>query len=77
MMNDGYWSGLGTDVLRRDFFPAGQRTMNLGFTSDMTYLFNTALHEIGHSLGFPHEHQNPNAGAVPVHTPLDCVSVVR
>jgi hypothetical protein len=23
---------------------------------------DTAIHEIGHTLGFPHEHQNPNAG---------------
>lgn len=25
---------------------------------------DTALHEIGHTMGFPHEHQNPNAGIV-------------
>jgi hypothetical protein len=25
---------------------------------------DTALHEIGHTLGLPHEHQNPNAGIV-------------
>jgi len=25
---------------------------------------DTAIHEIGHTLGFPHEHQNPNAGIV-------------
>jgi hypothetical protein len=25
---------------------------------------DTALHGIGHTLGLPHEHQNPNAGIV-------------
>jgi hypothetical protein len=25
---------------------------------------DTAIHEIGHTIGFPHEHQNPNAGIV-------------
>lgn len=71
VMNEGYWSGLGTDVLRRDYFPQGSRTMNLGQAFSTEDLFNTALHEIGHCLGFPHEHQNPNAGVpqLEVYTP--------
>jgi len=33
---------------------------------DKAYAFglDTAVHEIGHSLGFPHEYQNPKAGIV-------------
>ena len=59
---DGAWSYLGRDVLNigRD-----QRTMNFGW--DLTrhaQEIDTAIHEIGHTLGFPHEHQNPNAGIV-------------
>jgi hypothetical protein len=62
MKGDGSWSKLGRDVLEvgRD-----QRTMNFGWdlTRDNTEI-DTAIHEIGHTLGFPHEHQNPNAGIV-------------
>jgi hypothetical protein len=36
--------------------------MNFGW--DVTGDIDTPLHEIGHTLGFPHEHQNPNAGIV-------------
>lgn len=59
---DGAWSYLGRDILDigRD-----QRTMNFGW--DLTRRpqeIDTAVHEIGHTLGFPHEHQNPNAGIV-------------
>lgn len=39
--------------------------MNFGW--DLTAApeeIDTAAHEIGHTLGFPHEHQNPNAGIV-------------
>lgn len=73
VMNDGYWSGLGTDVLSREFFPQGSRTMNLGQAYSREDLFNTALHEIGHCLGFPHEHQNPNAGALHACTRKHCI----
>lgn len=54
---DGTWSYLGRDVLEQ-----GQtsRTMNYGW--NISNDLDTALHEIGHTLGFPHEHQNPNAG---------------
>ena len=53
----GHWSYIGRDVLG-----AGQsdRTMNLDKGDVGTV--DTAIHEIGHTLGFPHEHQNPNAG---------------
>ncbi len=54
---DGAWSYLGRDVLDQ---AQSDRTMNFGWNirSDI----DTAIHEIGHTLGFPHEHQNPNAG---------------
>ena len=62
MRGDGAWSYIGRDVLQlgRD-----ERTMNFGW--DLTRQageIDTAVHEIGHTLGFPHEHQNPNAGIV-------------
>jgi astacin (peptidase family M12A) len=60
---DGAWSYIGTDVLRPRTDP---RTMNFGWslTDDPDEGLDTALHEIGHTLGFPHEHQNPFAGIV-------------
>jgi hypothetical protein len=60
---DGSWSYVGTDIRtnRRD-----PRTMNFGWslTEDPQDGMDTAIHEIGHTLGFPHEHQNPFAGIV-------------
>ena len=41
--------------------------MNLDPTDNIgsgDYGIDVATHEIGHTLGFPHEHQNPNAGIV-------------
>ncbi len=39
-------------------------TMNFGWDLTTQYGHDTALHEIGHALGFPHEHQNPLSGIV-------------
>jgi hypothetical protein len=60
---DGSWSYIGTDILSQRDDP---RTMNLGWslTDDPAQGLDTALHEIGHTLGFPHEHQNPFSGIV-------------
>lgn len=60
---DGSWSYIGTDVRTKRSDP---RTMNFGWdlTEDPQEGMDTAIHEIGHTLGFPHEHQNPFAGIV-------------
>lgn len=54
---DGAWSYLGRDILDQG---QSDRTMNFGWNINND--IDTAIHEIGHTLGFPHEHQNPNAG---------------
>ena len=63
LQDDGAWSYVGRDVLK---FPGQhERTMNFGW--DLTQdprREGVAVHEIGHTLGFPHEHQNPFAGIV-------------
>ena len=56
---DGSWSYVGRDIWSR---PAGDRTMNFGWTLRGQDGRDTALHEIGHTLGFHHEQQNPFAG---------------
>ncbi|MEU4194175.1 matrixin family metalloprotease [Kribbella sp. NPDC026611] len=59
---DGSWSNVGRDVLLEGM---NTRTMNFGW--DLTsspHGVTTALHEIGHTVGLPHEHQNPFAGIV-------------
>ena len=57
--NGGHWSYVGRDVLG---IAQSDRTMNLDKGDN--WGVDTAIHEIGHTLGFPHEHQNPNAGIV-------------
>jgi hypothetical protein len=60
MRGNGSWSYVGRDALG---IGANERTMNFGW--DLTRPGDdTALHEIGHALGFHHEHQNPFAGIV-------------
>jgi hypothetical protein len=59
--SDGSWSYVGRDVLAQG---ANARTMNFGWDLTTTQGRSTALHEIGHTLGMPHEHQNPYAGIV-------------
>jgi hypothetical protein len=61
MRGDGAWSYVGRDILEQG---VNERTMNFGWDLTGADGFDTALHEIGHTLGFPHEHQNPNAGIV-------------
>ena len=57
------WSYVGRDVI--DIPGQMERTMNFGW--DLTLDprgVDTPVHEIGHTLGFPHEHQNPISGII-------------
>lgn len=59
---DGAWSYVGRDVLQQG---PNDRTMNFGWSlTAHPQELDTAIHEIGHTLGLPHEHQNPFAGIV-------------
>jgi hypothetical protein len=60
---DGHWSAkLGTENLK---IGRNERTMNIGGPMPLRLSeIDIALHEIGHTIGFPHEHQNPYAGIV-------------
>lgn len=64
MRGNGAWSYVGRDIIDYDI-PRDQPTMNFGW--DLTRdpkEFDVAIHEVGHTLGFPHEHQNPISGIV-------------
>jgi hypothetical protein len=56
---DGSWSYVGRDALG---ISTRERTMNFGWDLTSPHGKATARHEIGHALGFAHEHQNPFAG---------------
>ncbi len=57
------WSFVGRDVI--DIPGQFERTMNFGWRiADDSRGVDVPVHEIGHTLGFPHEHQNPFAGIV-------------
>ncbi|WP_230680340.1 M12 family metallopeptidase [Pontibacter rufus] len=61
MQGDGAWSWLGREILEHG---PNIRTMNFGWDLTQRGEIDTAIHEIGHTLGFPHEHQNPKAGII-------------
>lgn len=59
MSGDGSWSYVGRAILD---IASDKRTMNFGW--NIANDLDTAIHEIGHTLGFEHEHQNPFSGIV-------------
>lgn len=59
--SDGSWSYIGRDILK---VGQSERTMNFGWDLDNPYGKTTSEHEIGHTLGMPHEHQSPFSGIV-------------
>jgi hypothetical protein len=61
LKGDGSWSYIGRDIIDYASSP-DERTMNFGW--DISSEPDTPLHEIGHTLGAAHEHQNPFAGIV-------------
>jgi hypothetical protein len=62
-LQDGQtWSAVGREILQ---VGPNERTMNFGWSLlEDPRGVDVPTHEIGHTLGFPHEHQNPTAGIV-------------
>ena len=58
-LSDGSWSYVGREVLT---ISKTMATMNFGWDLTTAYGMTTALHEIGHTIGFQHEHQSPISG---------------
>jgi hypothetical protein len=58
---DGSWSGIAREILD---YALTERTMTFGWDLNDKYGFGTAIHEIGHTIGLPHEHQSPYSGIV-------------
>jgi hypothetical protein len=57
---DDSWSYVGRDILN---YAKSEKTMNFGIPlAEDAEGMTTALHEVGHTIGFEHEHQNPFAG---------------
>ncbi len=62
--DQGSWSYLGTEALR---VPKNEATMNYGWLTDYSAereIARVVLHEFGHALGLPHEHQHPDCPIV-------------
>jgi Astacin (Peptidase family M12A) len=62
LQGDGSWSYVGTELLHNAELDG--RNMNFGWDLTDAWGWATALHEIGHAIGMPHEHQNPKAGLI-------------
>ena len=62
-LRGGSWSYVGRDAIDFASSPT-ERTINFGWDLTTPYGRDTALHEVGHGLGFSHAHQNPRAGIV-------------
>jgi len=64
LADDGHWSYVGRQIEKQG---VNDRTLNLDPSDNIStgqYGVDVASHELGHTMGFPHEHQNPKAGIV-------------
>lgn len=65
VLEDGYWSYIGTDAANPEVVLPGEPSMNLGGMDGYGELpadwVKTIYHEFGHALGLEHEHQHPTS----------------